>query len=121
MEEDDEDDLTGDMEDPTPENSISEVKITPMNAGKVDLQPSKGASSYMDMDEADVGGEKDENSRDVSGSGMGHPISNKEDTDDNVTEQTHHIIVPSYRFVCFLFLSPSVGVLFSLKPYFWLQ
>ncbi len=100
MEEDDDDDLTGDMEDPTPENSISEVKITPMNAGKADLQPSKGASSYMDMDEADVGGDKDENSRDVSGSGMGHPISNKEDNDDNVTEQTHHIIVPSYRFVC---------------------
>lgn len=99
MEEDDDDDLTGDMEDPTPENSISEVKITPMNAGKADLQPSKGASSYMDMDEADVGGDKDENSRDVSGSGMGHPISNKEDNDDNVTEQTHHIIVPSYRFV----------------------
>ena len=38
MEEDDEDDLTGDMEDPTPENSISEVKITPVNAGKADLQ-----------------------------------------------------------------------------------
>ena len=53
----------------------------------------------MDMDEADVGGEKDENSRDQMGSGMGQPISNKEDTDDNVTEQTHHIIVPSYRLV----------------------
>ena len=38
MEEDDEDDLTGDMEDPTPENSISEVKITPVNSGKADLQ-----------------------------------------------------------------------------------
>jgi hypothetical protein len=36
----------------------------------------------MDMDEADVG-DKDE--------------ANKEETDDNVTEQTHHIIVPSYR------------------------
>jgi hypothetical protein len=41
MEEDDDDDLTNDMEDPTPENSISEVKITPINSGKADLQPSK--------------------------------------------------------------------------------
>jgi hypothetical protein len=55
------------------------------------------------MDEADVGsGEKDENSRDQMGSGMAQPISNKEDLDDNVTEQTHHIIVPSYRLVCAL-------------------
>ena len=53
----------------------------------------------MDMDEADVGAEKDENSRDQMGSGMAQPISNKEDSDDNVTEQTHHIIVPSYRLV----------------------
>ena len=89
--------MTADMEDPTPENSISEVKITPINAGKVDLQPSKGASSYMDLDEADVDRiDRDENSRDVSVAG--HAGVNKEDNDDNVTEQTHHIIVPSYRF-----------------------
>ena len=95
MDDDDDDDLTADMEYPTPENSISEVKITPMNSGKADMQPSKGASSYMDMDEADVG-DRDENSRDVSMIGN---ATNKEDNDDNVTEQTHHIIVPSYRLI----------------------
>ena len=58
----------------------------------------------MDMDEPEVGvggesSEKDENPRDLlnPNSAMAHPI--KEETDDNVTEQTHHIIVPSYRFV----------------------
>ena len=38
LEEDDEDDLTGDLEDPTPDTSIAEVKITPANAAKPDLQ-----------------------------------------------------------------------------------
>ena len=67
------------------------------------FQASKGASTYMDMDEAEVGvgesSEKDENPRDLlnPNSAMSHPI--KEETDDNVTEQTHHIIVPSYRFL----------------------
>jgi hypothetical protein len=65
MDEDEDEDLTADMEDPTPENSISEVKINPNNAGKADMQPSKGASTYMDMDEAE--GAADENSRDVTG------------------------------------------------------
>jgi hypothetical protein len=41
MDDDDEDDLTADMEDPTPENSISEVKVTPMNSSKADMQPSR--------------------------------------------------------------------------------
>ena len=82
----DEEDLTADMEDPTPENSISEVKITPANAGKADMQPQRGASTYMDVDEAE---DKED----------GKPIGamdSKDDGDDNVTEQTHHIIVPSY-------------------------
>ena len=67
------------------------------------FQASKGASTYMDMDEAEVGvgesSEKDENPRDLlnPNSAMSHLI--KEETDDNVTEQTHHIIVPSYRFL----------------------
>jgi len=54
-EEDEEDeDLTADLEDPPPENPISEVKVTPSNAGKTDMQPSKPglSSTYMDVDEA---------------------------------------------------------------------
>ena len=67
------------------------------------FQASKGPSTYVDMDEAEAvvgeSSQKDENPRDVlnPSSALSHPI--KEETDDNVTEQTHHIIVPSYRFV----------------------
>jgi hypothetical protein len=63
------------------------------------MQPTKGNSTYVDMDEADGGGiEKDENSRDSQGNSQS--LANKddlEDNDENVTEQTHHIIVPSFR------------------------
>jgi len=78
---DDEDDLTADMSDPAPENNISEVKQNSMNMGKSDMQPGKGGT-YMD-----VGGS--------GGDGSGDEGEEKEN-DDNVTEQTHHIIVPSY-------------------------
>jgi len=78
---DDDDDLTADMSDPTPENNISEVKQNPMNIGKSEMQPGKGGT-YME-----VGGS--------AGEGSGDEGEEKEN-DDNVTEQTHHIIVPSY-------------------------
>jgi len=78
---DEDDDLTADMSDPAPENNISEVKQNPMNMGKSDMQPGKGGT-YMD-----VGGS--------GGDGSGDEGEEKEN-DDNVTEQTHHIIVPSY-------------------------
>ena len=38
-----EDDLTADMDDPAPENPVSEVKLTAANAGRADMQPSKPA------------------------------------------------------------------------------
>merc|ERR1712013_205854 len=79
---DDEDDLTADMDDPTPENSISEVKQNMMNAGKSEMKPGQGGT-YMDMEEG------------AEGAGSGDEEGEKEG-DDNVTEQTHHIIVPSY-------------------------
>ena len=84
MDEEEEEDLTADMEDPPSENSINEVKVTPANAGRPDMQPQKGGGSYMDIDEASM--DKDEKDKDKE----------KEDVEDNVTEQTHHIIVPSY-------------------------
>ncbi len=87
MDEEEDEDLTAELEDPTPENSITEVKVTPINSGRADMQPQKGSSTYMDMDEADV--EKAEKSEKEM-------VEDKEDLDDNVTEQTHHIIVPSY-------------------------
>ena len=34
-------DLTAEMEDPTTENTISEVKVTPANVGRPDMQSQK--------------------------------------------------------------------------------
>ena len=59
------------QDDPPAENQITEVKT--------DSQPTKG-STYMDMDEETPEGE-----------GEGEE-ENKEKNEDNVTEQTHHII-----------------------------
>ena len=86
MDEDDEEDLTAEMDDPTSENSITEVKLTPANIARPDMQPSRGGSTLMDMDETmDSKEDKDEKGE-----------KDKDDVEDNVTEQTHHIIVPSY-------------------------
>merc|ERR1719510_2788638 len=59
-EDEDEEDPTDGMEDPTPENSITEVKVTPNNVGKADMQPQKGPGTYMDMDEAEIGANEKE-------------------------------------------------------------
>jgi len=91
-EDDEEEDLTADLEDPTPENSINEVKITPANSGKAEMQPQRGASTYMDVDEAE---DKEEKAAAAVGA-IGADEKTKDEGDDNVTEQTHHIIVPSY-------------------------
>ena len=86
MDEEDEEDLTAEMDDPTPENSITEVKVTPANVGRPDMQPTRGGGTYMDMDETMDSKEDKEESAEKA----------KDDVEDNVTEQTHHIIVPSY-------------------------
>ncbi len=90
-EEEEEEDLTADMEDPPPENNISEVKYTAANAGRADMQVSKpGGSTLMDLDEASE-------SQEAGGAGDAVTGQDKDENEDNVTEQTHHIIVPSYR------------------------
>ena len=84
--EEEDEDLTAEMDDPTPENSIAEVKVTPANSVRPEMQPQKGGGTYMDLDEADV--EKEEKPEVEK--------EEKEDQEENVTEQTHHIVVPSY-------------------------
>ena len=37
----DQEDLTAELEDPTSENTISEVKVTPVNVGRPDMQSQK--------------------------------------------------------------------------------
>ncbi|XP_069172418.1 SWI/SNF complex subunit SMARCC2 isoform X2 [Procambarus clarkii] len=75
--EEEEEDLTRDMEDPAPEPTVTEVTT----GSKV--QPSKGGN-YMDLDE-----ETTEKTEKIEGP----PVPDSEDT---ATDQTHHIIVPSY-------------------------
>ncbi|KAK5641783.1 hypothetical protein RI129_010330 [Pyrocoelia pectoralis] len=87
-------DLTKDMEEPIPEPNI--VEVSPSSASQLskkdhELQPLKGGS-VTDLDETEdrcddsqMGKNSDSNTQD------------KEDSqEDNVTEQTHHIIIPSY-------------------------
>ncbi|KAL3836492.1 hypothetical protein ACJMK2_021921 [Sinanodonta woodiana] len=93
----DEDDLTRDMEDPSPETNIQEVQLSkqaPSRSQKdSEFQPVKGGS-VIDMDE-----EQSERGGD-DGKGEGEEIDggkkDKDDMDDTMTEQTHHIIIPSY-------------------------
>ncbi|KAK9509493.1 hypothetical protein O3M35_006800 [Rhynocoris fuscipes] len=98
--EEEENDLTRDMEEPTPEPNIQEVPIpkpgiTP-NKKDSENQPVK-SGTMMDLDEET--GDKGEDSQmgKISDTNTQDNIAIKEDgQEDNVTEQTHHIIVPSY-------------------------
>lgn len=87
-------DLTKDMEEPIPEPNIVEVSPSAANQlGKKDheLQPLKGGS-VTDLDESE---DRCEDSQ--TGKNSDSNTQDKEDSqEDNVTEQTHHIIIPSY-------------------------
>ncbi|XP_017783860.1 PREDICTED: SWI/SNF complex subunit SMARCC2 isoform X2 [Nicrophorus vespilloides] len=85
-------DLTKEMEDPPPEPNVLEVNpSTSAQLGKKDheLQPLKGGS-ITDMDDTE---ERCEDSQTGKNSDT---TTQDEGQEDNVTEQTHHIIVPSY-------------------------
>uniref|UniRef100_A0A8C9SNZ6 SWI/SNF related BAF chromatin remodeling complex subunit C1a n=1 Tax=Scleropages formosus TaxID=113540 RepID=A0A8C9SNZ6_SCLFO len=94
-EEEQEDDLTKDMEDPTPVPNMEEV-ILPKNVNvKKDSEntPVKGgimADLDEQEDESMLSGCKDD---EEPGKDVNRLLDSGE---DNVTEQTHHIIVPSY-------------------------
>nr|BAE25978.1 unnamed protein product [Mus musculus] len=95
-EEDEQEDLTKDMEDPTPVPNIEEV-VLPKNVNpKKDSEntPVKGGT-VADLDEQDeeavtTGGKEDEDPS------KGDPSRSVDPGEDNVTEQTNHIIIPSY-------------------------
>ncbi|XP_037079643.1 SWI/SNF complex subunit SMARCC2-like [Pollicipes pollicipes] len=82
---DDEEDLTKDMEDPPAETSIAEVAL-PKGSSKKDgdNQPVKGGT-LVDLDE-EANQEEPSKAADEK----------KDEMEDNATEQTHNIIVPSY-------------------------
>ncbi|XP_054462680.1 SWI/SNF complex subunit SMARCC1b [Anoplopoma fimbria] len=91
QEEEREEDLTKDMEDPTPVPNMEEV-VLPKNVNlKKDSEntPVKGGM-MADLDELedDFPGRDDEEGR--------GEIPRLSEVEDNITEQTHHIIIPSY-------------------------
>ncbi|KAL1435622.1 hypothetical protein MTO96_001494 [Rhipicephalus appendiculatus] len=98
---DESDDLTKDMEEPSPEPSLQEVSIPRSNPNQrsskdSELQPVKGGT-LIDLDGADMDdkGDRDKGSRPGSPNGVGKS-EKAEAHDDNVTEQANHIIIPSY-------------------------
>lgn len=86
-------DLTKDMEEPTPEPNVVEVNPAAANQQLTkkdhELQPLKGGS-ITDLEETEERGEDSQTGKNSD--------SNTQDDgqEDNVTEQTHHIIIPSY-------------------------
>ncbi|XP_036322997.1 SWI/SNF complex subunit SMARCC2 isoform X1 [Rhagoletis pomonella] len=115
----DDEDLTRDMDDPPAEPNVQEVVKTsslqsnasPAPGGKSradnDMMPIKGGT-MTDLDDEMTGGSAAQalSTGDGENSQTGKTSDNsntqefsssaKEDMEDNVTEQTHHIIVPSY-------------------------
>ncbi|XP_066547625.1 SWI/SNF complex subunit SMARCC1 isoform X2 [Amia ocellicauda] len=95
-EEEPEEDLTKDMEDPTPVPNMEEVTLPKNVNPKKDSEntPVKGGT-VADLDEQEdepmvTGGKEEE---EPSKAEVNRLIDSSE---DNVTEQTHHIIIPSY-------------------------
>jgi SWI/SNF related-matrix-associated actin-dependent regulator of chromatin subfamily C len=101
---DEEDDLTKDLDDPTPEPNVAEVSLSrsvnvKSHRPDTDSQPIRGAT-LLDIDD-----ESESVLPEVKLSRCASPaphcsVSAANDDgrkdDDNMTEQTHHIIVPSY-------------------------
>ncbi|KAM9738158.1 SWI/SNF complex subunit SMARCC1b [Menidia menidia] len=91
QEEEPEEDLTKDMEDPTPVPNMEEV-VLPKNVNlKKDSEntPVKGGiMADLDEQEDDFPGREDEEGR--------AEIPRLSEGEENLTEQTHHIIIPSY-------------------------
>uniref|UniRef100_A0A1B0AJ93 SWI/SNF complex subunit SMARCC2 n=1 Tax=Glossina pallidipes TaxID=7398 RepID=A0A1B0AJ93_GLOPL len=119
---DDDEDLTRDMDDPPSETNLQEVIKTSSlqstaspalgnkSRGDNDMMPIKGGT-ITDLDDEMTGGSAAQalstlSTCDGENSQTGKTSDNsntqefsssaKEDVEDNVTEQTHHIIVPSY-------------------------
>ncbi|KAK7485068.1 hypothetical protein BaRGS_00023707, partial [Batillaria attramentaria] len=94
--EEEEEDLTKDMDDPPSEPGIQEVQLAKQASGShkrdTETQPIKGGT-IMDLDE------EAEKAEAPAGDGAADDSEKKRDeaeADDTLTEQTHHIIIPSY-------------------------
>ncbi|XP_026863650.1 SWI/SNF complex subunit SMARCC2 [Electrophorus electricus] len=96
--EEEQEDLTKDLDEPSPAPAVEEATL-PKTVTKKDSDstPVKGGT-MTDLDEQEdeamepVGKEEEEGSPSVKG----EPVKGSDLHEDNVTEQTHHIIIPSY-------------------------
>uniref|UniRef100_A0A6Q2Z9S6 SWI/SNF related, matrix associated, actin dependent regulator of chromatin, subfamily c, member 2 n=1 Tax=Esox lucius TaxID=8010 RepID=A0A6Q2Z9S6_ESOLU len=97
--EEEQEDLTKDLDEPSPVPAVEEVTLPRTANTKKDSEstPVKGGT-MTDLDEQEdesmetVGKEEEEGSPSVKG----EPVKGSDLHEDNVTEQTHHIIIPSY-------------------------
>ncbi|KAJ8359020.1 hypothetical protein SKAU_G00155450 [Synaphobranchus kaupii] len=97
--EEEQEDLTKELDEPSPVPAVEEVILPKTVNTKKDSEstPVKGGT-MTDLDEQEdesmetVGKEEEEGSPSVKG----EPVKSTDLHEDNVTEQTHHIIIPSY-------------------------
>uniref|UniRef100_A0A3B3S5I7 SWI/SNF related BAF chromatin remodeling complex subunit C2 n=1 Tax=Paramormyrops kingsleyae TaxID=1676925 RepID=A0A3B3S5I7_9TELE len=97
--EEEQEDLTKELDEPSPVPAVEEVTLPKNVNTKKDSEatPVKGGT-MTDLDEQEdesmdtVGKEEEEGSPSVKG----EPVKGSDLHEDNVTEQTHHIIIPSY-------------------------
>jgi len=97
VKDEEEEDLTKDMDNPTPEPNIQEVQLpktipTTKFQKDTETQPIK-TGTIMDLDDDELNGEDQKESRAATPS---EAEMKEEKEEDTVTEQTHHIVVPSY-------------------------
>ncbi|KAK3105371.1 hypothetical protein FSP39_023629 [Pinctada imbricata] len=98
IKDEDEEDLTRDMDDPSPDTNIQEVQLAKQSSSSrsnkdTENQPVKGGT-IMDLDEDTNDKFNGEDKGDVED--MVEEDKKDKEEEDNVTEQTHHIIIPSY-------------------------
>ncbi|XP_069762843.1 SWI/SNF complex subunit SMARCC2 isoform X3 [Narcine bancroftii] len=97
--EDDQEDLTKDMDEPSPVPNVEEVILPKSVNTKKDSEsaPVKGGTvTDLDEQEDDNLETTGKDEEDVSTGNKGEQTRNPDSHEDNVTEQTHHIIIPSY-------------------------
>uniref|UniRef100_A0A674NFN1 SWI/SNF related BAF chromatin remodeling complex subunit C1b n=1 Tax=Takifugu rubripes TaxID=31033 RepID=A0A674NFN1_TAKRU len=90
-EEEQEEDLTKDMEDPTPVPNMEEVilpKIVNLKKDSENTPVRGGIMADLDEQEDDFPGREDEEGR--------GDLPRLSEGEDSITEQTHHVIIPSY-------------------------
>ncbi|XP_072927174.1 SWI/SNF complex subunit SMARCC2-like isoform X1 [Hemitrygon akajei] len=97
--EEDQEDLTKDMDEPSPVPNVEEVTLPKSVNTKKDSEsaPVKGGTmTDLDEQEDDNLETTGKDEEDVSAGNKGEQTKNPDLHEDNVTEQTHHIIIPSY-------------------------